>query len=150
MVTLLASGRSPYGEDQMELCRRRPLALPLSHPLAKFIVFFCYRFVVFQVATRPPLFASFLRVQLALFVAVGMLLAFARATKSLFVFQLLFDGCKFAGALRTHQFCLSTSASVIPQKLRWEVLMALFAALCAVVRGDIARGEPASCACVTD
>ena len=27
--------------------------------------------------------------------------------------------------------------------------MALFAALCAVVRGDIARGEPASCACET-
>ena len=149
MVRLLASGRSPYGEDQMGLCRRRPLALPLPHPLAKFIVFFCNRFVVFQVATRPPLFASFLRVQLALFVAVGMLLAFARATKSLFVFQLLFDGCKFAGALRTHQFCLSTSASVIPQKLRWEVLMALFAALCAVVRGDIVWGEPASCACET-
>ena len=77
MVTALASGRSPYGEDQMELCRRRPLALPLSHPLAKCIVFFCYRFVVFQVATRPPLFASFLRVQLALFVAVGVLLPFA-------------------------------------------------------------------------
>ena len=86
MVRLLASGRSPYGEDEMELCRRRPLALPLSHPLAKFIVFFCYRFVVFQVATRPPLFASFLRVQLALFVAVGMLLASARATESLFFF----------------------------------------------------------------
>ena len=28
--------------------------------------------------------------------------------------------------------------------------MALFAALCAVVHGDIARAEPASCACETD
>ena len=28
--------------------------------------------------------------------------------------------------------------------------MASFAALCAVVRGDIARAEPASCACETD
>ena len=28
--------------------------------------------------------------------------------------------------------------------------MALLAALCAVVRGDIARAEPASCACETD
>ena len=28
--------------------------------------------------------------------------------------------------------------------------MALFAALCAVVGGDIARAEPASCACETD
>ena len=64
MVTALASGRSPHGEDQMELFRLRPLALPLSHPLAKIIVFFCYRLVVFQVATRPPLFASFLRYSL--------------------------------------------------------------------------------------
>ena len=86
MVTALESGRSPHGGGQKELLRLRPLALPLSHPLAKFIVFFCYRFVVFQVATRPPLFASFLRVQLALFVAVGMLLASARATESLFSF----------------------------------------------------------------
>ena len=32
--------------------------------------FLCYRLLVFQVATRPLLFASFLRVQLAHFVAV--------------------------------------------------------------------------------
>ena len=145
----MASGRSPHGEDQMELYRLRPLAFALSHPLAKCIVFFCYRLDVFQVATRPPLFVCFLRVQLALFVAVGMLLAFARATESLFVFQLLLDGCKFAGALRAHQFCSSTSAPVIAQNLCWELLMALFAAFCAVVRGDIVRGEPASCACET-
>ena len=82
----MESGRSPDGGGHKELLRLRPLAFPLSHPLAKFIVFFCNRFVVFQVATRPPLFASFLRVQLAFFVAVGVLLAFARATESLFVF----------------------------------------------------------------
>ena len=149
MVTALESGRSPHGGGQMELLRLHPLALPHSHPLAKFIVFFCYRFVVFQVATRPPLFASFLLVQLAVFVAVAMLLAFARATESFFVFQLLLDGCQFAGALRAHQFCSSTSVPAIAQNLCWELLMALFAAFCAVVRGDIVRGEPASCACET-
>ena len=111
MVTALESGRSPHGEDQMELLRLRPLALPLSHPLAKFIVFFCYRLIVFQVAARPPLFASFLRVQLALLVAVGVLLAFARATESLFVFQVLLDGCQPAGALGAHQLCSSTSVN---------------------------------------
>ena len=148
-MTALASGRSPHGEDQMELLRLRPLALPLSHPLAKFIVFFCYRLIVLQVAARPPLFASFFGVQLALFVAVGVLLAFARATESLFVFEVLLDGCEPAAALRAHQLCSWTSSLVVGQHNSCELLMALFAALCAVVRGDIVWGEPASCACET-
>ena len=52
----------------------------------KFVVFFCDRLIIFEVAAGPPLFASFLRVQLALFVAVGVLLASARAAESLFFF----------------------------------------------------------------
>ena len=62
------------------------LPLPPSHPFAKFAVFFSDRLIIFEVAAGPPLFASFLRVQLAFFVAVGVLLASARATESLFVF----------------------------------------------------------------
>ena len=46
-VTALESGRSPHGGGQMELLRLRPLALPHSHPLAKFIVFFRHRLIVF-------------------------------------------------------------------------------------------------------
>ena len=62
------------------------LPIPPAHPLAKFVVFFCDRLIISEVAAGPPLFASFLRVQLALFVAVGVLLASARATESLFLF----------------------------------------------------------------
>ena len=46
-VTALESGRSPHGGGQMELIRLRPLAFPLSDPLAKCIVFFCHRLLVF-------------------------------------------------------------------------------------------------------
>mgnify|MGYP003323106308 CR=1 FL=1 len=62
------------------------LSLYRPHPFAKCVVLLCDRLVVFEVAAGPPLFASFLRVQLALFVAVGVLLASARATESLFFF----------------------------------------------------------------
>ena len=62
------------------------LPLPPSHPFAKIVVFFCDRLIIFEVAAGPPLFASFLRAQLALFVAVGVLLASARATESVFFF----------------------------------------------------------------
>ena len=87
---------------RMELLRICLLPLPPSHPFAKFVVFFCDRLIVFEVAARPPLFASFLWVQLALFVAVGVLLASARATESLFFFSILLDGCEPAAALRAH------------------------------------------------
>ena len=62
------------------------LPLPPSHPFAKIVVFFCDRLIILEAAAGPPLFASFLRVQLALFVAVDVLLASARATESLFFF----------------------------------------------------------------
>ena len=58
------------------------LPLPPSHPFAKIVVFFCDRLIILEVATGPPLFASFLRVQLTRFVAVGVLLASASATES--------------------------------------------------------------------
>ena len=70
----------------MELLRICLLPLPPSHPFAKFVVFFCHSLLVFQITARPPLFPCFLCVQLAFFVAVGVLLASARATESLFVF----------------------------------------------------------------
>ena len=62
--------------------------LPFSppHALAKCVVLLCDRLIACEVAAGPPLFASFLPVQLALFVAVGVLLASARATESLFFF----------------------------------------------------------------
>ena len=62
------------------------LPLSLSHPFGKFEVFLCHRLIVLEVAAGPLFFARFCCMQLALFVAVGVLLAFARATESLFVF----------------------------------------------------------------
>ena len=62
------------------------LPLPPSHPFANFVVFFCDRLIILEVAARPPLFANLLLVQLALFVAVDVVLASARATESLFFF----------------------------------------------------------------
>ena len=78
------------------------LPLPPSHPFAKFVVFFCDRLIILEVAAGPPFFASFLRVRLALFVAVDVLLASARATESLFFLEVLHDGGEPAAALRAH------------------------------------------------
>ena len=78
------------------------LPLPPSHPFAKFVVFFCDRLIIFEVAAGPPIFASFLRVQLALSVAVDVVLATARATESLFFLEVLLDGGEPAAALRAH------------------------------------------------
>ena len=84
----------PLHIDIIRSCRewcRRSLwisLLPFSppHALAKCVVLLCDRLIACEVAAGPPLFASLLRVQLALFVAVGVLLASARATESLFFF----------------------------------------------------------------
>ena len=62
----------------------------------------CDSLIASEVAAGPPLSASILRVQLALSVAVGVLLASARATESLFLFEVLLDGCEHLAALRAH------------------------------------------------
>ena len=50
-VTTLESGRSPHGGGQryvaVLLLRVRLLPLPASHPLAKLVIFFCHRLIVF-------------------------------------------------------------------------------------------------------
>ena len=76
----------------MELLRICLLPLPPSHPFAKIVVFFRDLHVASEVAARPALFANSLRVNLTLFVAVGVLLPAACAPDRVPVFQFRFDG----------------------------------------------------------
>ena len=89
------------------------LPLSLSHPFGKFEVFLCHRLIVLEVAAGPSFFACFCCMQLAFFVAVGVLLAFTRASQSLLVFEFLFDAGEHAAALRAHELCSSTSLVIL-------------------------------------
>ena len=60
-----SGGVWPWERHRSGLRRIPPLAFASSHPLTKCVVFFYDRFIALQVAARPPLFRTFLRVQLA-------------------------------------------------------------------------------------
>ena len=76
----------------MESLRTCSLPFSPSHPFAKVVVLLSDRFVAFEGAAGPTLFANLLRVKLTLFVAVGVLLAAACAADGVFVFPSRFDG----------------------------------------------------------
>ena len=88
------------------------MPLPPSHPFTKSVVFFRDRLVAFEVAARPALFTSCLRVKLTFLVAVGVLLPAACALDRLLVFEFLFDGWLSGVTVSAHELCASIATLV--------------------------------------